>query len=102
MAVLPETVGALVKAVEERLVCPFEVEHQPERLAHADVLEDRAAQAEEEALRAVRPAVGPAFLHHPPPVECRNIVACRPFERGEFGAGVVAPAPERPAGPRGA
>ena len=58
--VLPEAVGALVEAVEERRVRPFEVEHQRDRLADARVLELLAAEVHPEALGAGGPVVGDA------------------------------------------
>src|SRR5690606_36441414 len=58
VGVLKHRAKALIKAMKEILVGPFEIKKQPERLARLDVVEWRAAGVEEKRLHSGQAGIG--------------------------------------------
>ena len=74
----------LVGRVHDVLVGPFEVEGEPDRLAHPRILELLAPGVEVPALDARGRAVVQRLLLHPPVLDGGEIVGRRPEARGVF------------------
>ena len=81
--------GALVEIEEIGVVDPFEIEQMQDRLAHADIGEDRPARVEHQAVHALGQAVGEFFLDHAPLRQRRKIVSRLPAARIGLHAQVV-------------
>ena len=81
VAVFPEGMDPRVEAVEKRLVRPFEIEHEPERFAHALVLELFAPQVEHVALAGRLVSVRKGTLHGPAVLDGGKVVGGRPLPR---------------------
>ena len=84
VGVLEHRMGALVGAVHDGLVGPFEIEGVDQRLAQLRVLELLAPRVDEPALRAGRRVVGQHVALDAAVLDRREIVARRPDARGEF------------------
>ena len=82
--VLEHRLRAVVGAVHDVLVGPFEIEGVDQRLAQAAVLELRAPRIDEPALRAGRRVVGNTRALDAAVLEGGKIVARRPGARGEL------------------
>ncbi|MNX74409.1 hypothetical protein D3C86_1058460 [compost metagenome] len=93
--VLEVTAGTRIGTVEQLLVGPFEIQQQRQGLAHAHILEHRAAQVEDESLHACRIAVGNLFLDQSTFGDCRSVVGVGPVLRGHFQPVVELPGLER-------
>nr|GFD53813.1 hypothetical protein [Tanacetum cinerariifolium] len=76
--------GTGVRAKEQLFVGPLEVQQQAQRLTHADVLEHRLAQVEDEALHALRVAVGDFLLDQPAFAHGGNVVGRGPVLGGHL------------------
>ncbi|MNZ14100.1 hypothetical protein D3C78_310170 [compost metagenome] len=76
--------GTGVCAVEQLLVGPLVVQQQAQRLAHAHVLEHRAADVEDEALHARGVAVGQLFLDQAAIAHGGYVVGGGPVLRADF------------------
>jgi len=83
------TVGALVRAIGELLVRPFEIERVGERLSHIPVREHGTAGVEDKPLHALRSLMGEHFLHHAPVLHRRGCISGFPELGGVFKAVVV-------------
>ena len=81
--------GALVEIEEIIVVDPFEVEQMQDRLAHADIGEDRPARVEHEPVHALGQAVGECLLDHAAVAQRRKIVGGLPAAGIGFRAHVV-------------
>ena len=82
--VFPDRIDAVVKPIEQRLVRPFKVEHQPDGFAHLWVLELLAPQVEQERLtRGDRPR-RQRRLDDLPIGHTRKVIGGRPVLRRVF------------------
>ena len=84
LGVLKHRDGALIGAVHDRLVGPFEVEGVVERLAQPRIGEFLPPRIDEPALRAGRRIVGQHVALDAAVFDRREIVARRPDARGEL------------------
>ena len=87
--------GALIGAVKQILVRPFEVEGIGQGLAHPRVLKDRPAQIEAKALHAARQLVGDLLLLDQAGAQGRAVIAGRPILRRILDPRIVLPGLER-------
>ena len=78
MAVFPERVDAGIDAVEQRLVRPFEIEHQADGLTHPDVLKFCPPQVEDKGLAAGQRAVRRRVLDRPAFLDGGEVIAGGP------------------------
>src|SRR5262249_41592843 len=82
--ILEHRMGALIGAVHDGLVSPFEIEGVDQRLAQAWILEFLAPRIDEPALCAGGRIVREYFALHASVPDRWEIVARRPDSRGEF------------------
>src|ERR1700746_3548519 len=76
--------GARIGAIHDGLVGPFEIERLDQRLAHARVLEFVASRIDEPALRAGRGFVRQRLALDAAVANGGEVIACRPYPRGEL------------------
>src|SRR5215203_7183282 len=83
--------GPAQGAEVEVAVHPLEIEDVAERLAHANVLEQRPARVEDEAVHPLRGPQREGLPYDPPVADCGDVVAGRPPRRIPLDAEVVQP-----------
>ena len=82
----PEAVDTAVEPAEQRLVRPFEIEHQPERVTHVGILPDTFVQIEDEALRGSDRSIGELGFDCIAVAQVREVIILGPDLRRVFGA----------------
>ena len=87
--------GSLIEAEEVSAVEPLEVEQLQDRLAHANIRENRAPRIEHQALHALGQSVGQVFLDDAAVAHCRKIVSGLPAPRISLDPQIVEPFLER-------
>ena len=76
--------GAAGRGIHDVFIGPFEIKHQPQRLADAWILECVAAQIVKPALNCGGNAAGQRLFFHAAILDRRKIIACGPNARGIF------------------
>src|SRR5262249_32968624 len=87
--------AALIEVEEIAVIDPFEVEQQPDRLAYANVGEDRSARVEHEIATVLRHSGRQRLLEHAAVAHGGKIVGSLPAARIVLVAQVVEAALER-------
>ena len=91
IAAVEITRGAFVEVEEVVVIDPLEVEQVQDRLAHANIGEDRTARIEHQALHALGQSVRKILLGHAAFAQRRKIVGGLPASRIGFHAQIVKP-----------